>query len=173
MVSRMTEDTYELEQEDMSITMLVVGLLLNELFYAVVFMNLFSTVYHLLFTLLLVFVGICMGGFGAQLQLSLNPWIKRQWFEWYNFFTTRHYLAWLYYKHRRAWLKLIILFSYSICGGITFILLGQLSYLFQNLNDTSPISVFLLIIGSTLFSLCLAPAIWVLWNMTYREKVSD
>ena len=169
----MIEDTDELKQEDMSVKMLVVGLLVNELFYAVVFMNLFSTVYHLFFTLLLVFVGIYMGGFGAQWQLQLNPWIRRQWFEWYNFFTTTHYLAWLYYKHRRAWLKLIILFSYSMGGGITFILLAQLSSLFRNLNDTSPISLLLLILGSVLFSFLLAPAIWALWNMTYRERPSD
>jgi hypothetical protein len=169
----MIEDTDELKREDMSIKMLVVGLLVNELFYAVVFVNLFSTVYHLLFTLLLVFVGICMGGFGAQLQLQLNPWIRRQWFEWYNFFTTRHYLAWLYDKDRRAWLKLIILFSYSMGGGITFILLAQLSSPIRNLADTSPFSFLLLILGSVLFSFFLTPAIWALWNMTYREKASD
>ena len=54
------------------------------------FTILFLTIY--LFGTLIVWIG-------CYVDLLINPWIRTVTFHWYNIFTTKHYLSYIYIKN--------------------------------------------------------------------------
>jgi|GEM_PF-3491054 len=49
-----------------------------------------------------IFVGIFY--IGVSLDLLFNPWIRELQLQWWNFFTTHHYLTWLFINNLTLWL---------------------------------------------------------------------
>jgi hypothetical protein len=47
--------------------------------------------------------------FAVEFDGVLNRWIDHVDFEWTNYFTTGHYLTWLYLQDRNAWLSVVVL----------------------------------------------------------------
>ena len=164
----MAEDATGLGAQDMTVGVLLLGLFLNEAFYVAVFTfygEPVSSVIHLTLTLLLTALLVYLGYVGVEMDLSWNEWIRQQWFEWYNFFTTRHYTSWLFSKKPKAWLKVIIMVAYPISAGIIFLIVGSFS-LFP--NHETDIGILYLLIANIFIPFCVLAAIWLLWNV-YKE----
>lgn len=48
---------------------------------------------------------------GAAIDLAFNPWVSELELDWWNFFTTHHYLAWVLSQNYATGLILISIFS--------------------------------------------------------------
>jgi hypothetical protein len=64
----------------------------------------------------MIVYGIFMGLFciSVSLDLLFNPWIRELQLQWWNFFTTHHYLTWLFTNNLTLWLILVSIFALSV-----------------------------------------------------------
>jgi hypothetical protein len=164
----MAEDTTDLERQNLNTKALLLGLSSIEAFYIAIFTAYgepISSVYHLLLTSLLTGALYALGHIGMEMHLSLNKWIGDVRFEWYNFFTTWHYLAWLYSENRKAWRKVAIMVFHSLSAGLIFLLIGSFS-LFP--NNAGIEMLYLSFIAGIFLPLCAPGITWLLWNV-YKE----
>ena len=69
--------------------------------------------------ILFVFVElICI--IGSPIDLRMNPWIAGMNFVWWNFFTTPHYMAWLFATNKANWLVTSFIWSCAVTLQFTF-----------------------------------------------------